>query len=260
MRLADRVARQALSSRAGSGAGVCGQAAQSSLVCTAARCTAKHADRRATARGSQAAGRPRYAPAAASGQVQTLLAQQPARHALEPVHQRRYGHLGRLLQQQVHRVVLAIHLDEPCVEVSADLGEGRSKPLNGIAAEHPAPVLGDEDPVHVHGEDRASCHGEFMVTEEKFSPHAAMCRWFTAWRSASETAWLADAPIHSPQRTLQRLEAACRPFLAAEGGYPKFKRRRQELGLCFPDPRHNFSNARPETFATRPSSSRAREW
>jgi putative transposase len=72
---------------------------------------------------------------------------------------------------------------------------------------------------------------------EKFAGHAAMCRWLTEWRHAPDTAWLAETPIHPLQQTLRRLEAAYQRFFAAEGGYPRFKRRGQEPGLRFPDPR-----------------------
>ena len=72
---------------------------------------------------------------------------------------------------------------------------------------------------------------------EKFAGHAAMCKWLTAWRNASDTAWLAEAPIHPLQQTLRRLEAAYQRFFAGQGGYPKFKRRGQEPGLRFPDPK-----------------------
>ncbi len=72
---------------------------------------------------------------------------------------------------------------------------------------------------------------------EKFAGHAAMCKWLTAWRNAPETAWLAQAPIHPLQQTLRRLEAAYQRFFAGQGGYPRFKRRGQEPGLRFPDPK-----------------------
>lgn len=72
---------------------------------------------------------------------------------------------------------------------------------------------------------------------EKFAGHAAMCKWLTTWRNAPETAWLAEAPIHPLQQTLRRLEAAYQRFFAGQGGYPKFKRRGQEPGLRFPDPK-----------------------
>lgn len=72
---------------------------------------------------------------------------------------------------------------------------------------------------------------------EKFAGFAAMCKWLTAWGNAADTAWLAEAPIHPLQQTLRRLEAAYQRFFAGQGGYPKFKRRGQEPGLRFPDPK-----------------------
>lgn len=72
---------------------------------------------------------------------------------------------------------------------------------------------------------------------ERFAGHAAMCKWLTTWRNAAGTAWLAEAPIHPLQQTLRRLEAAYQRFFAGQGGYPKFKRRGQEPGLRFPDPK-----------------------
>ena len=73
--------------------------------------------------------------------------------------------------------------------------------------------------------------------DDKFAGHAAMCKWLTAWRHAPETAWLAETPIHPLQQTLRRLEATYQRFFAGQGGYPKFKRRGQEPGLRFPDPK-----------------------
>lgn len=72
---------------------------------------------------------------------------------------------------------------------------------------------------------------------EKFAGYAAMCKWLTQWRQAAETAWLAETPIHPLQQTLRRLDAAYKRFFEGKGGYPKFKRRGQEPGLRFPDPK-----------------------
>ena len=72
---------------------------------------------------------------------------------------------------------------------------------------------------------------------DKFAGHAAMCKWLTEWRHSPATQWLAEAPIHPLQQTLRRLEAAYQRFFAGQGGYPKFKRRGQEPGLRFPDPK-----------------------
>ena len=72
---------------------------------------------------------------------------------------------------------------------------------------------------------------------EKFAGFAAMCKWLTAWRNAPATAWLAEAPIHPLQQTLRRLDGAYQRFFAGHGGYPRFKRRGEDPGLRFPDPK-----------------------
>jgi putative transposase len=72
---------------------------------------------------------------------------------------------------------------------------------------------------------------------EKFASYAAMCRWLTSWRHAPDTVWLSETPIHPLQQTLRRLEAAYKRFFEGQGGYPGFKRRGQEPGLRFPDPK-----------------------
>ena len=72
---------------------------------------------------------------------------------------------------------------------------------------------------------------------EKYAGHAEMCKWLTAWRHAPATAWLAEGPIHPQQQVLRRLDEAYRRFFSKAGGFPSFKRRGDEPGLRFPDPR-----------------------
>ena len=64
-----------------------------------------------------------------------------------------------------------------------------------------------------------------------------MCKWLTAWRNDPATSWLAEGPIHSQQQVLRRLDEAYRRFFAKAGGFPKFKRRGEEPGIRFPDPK-----------------------
>ena len=64
-----------------------------------------------------------------------------------------------------------------------------------------------------------------------------MCKWLTAWRNAPATAWLAEGPIHPQQQVLRRLDEAYRRFFAKSGGFPSFKRRGEEPGIRFPDPK-----------------------
>lgn len=72
---------------------------------------------------------------------------------------------------------------------------------------------------------------------EKYTGHAEMCKWLTAWRNDPAMAWLADGPIHPQQQVLRRLDEAYRRFFAKAGGFPSFKRRGEEPGIRFPDPK-----------------------
>lgn len=71
----------------------------------------------------------------------------------------------------------------------------------------------------------------------KYASYVDMAKWLTAWRNAPETAWLAEGPVHPQQQVLRRLDEAYRRFFAKTGGFPKFKRRGDEPGIRFPDPK-----------------------
>jgi putative transposase len=72
---------------------------------------------------------------------------------------------------------------------------------------------------------------------EKFANYVEMAHWLTAWRNATETAWLSQAPVHPLQQVLKRLEEAYKRFFAKAGGFPKFCKRGEEPGIRFPDPK-----------------------
>ena len=61
----------------------------------------------------------------------------------------RHRKLGRILDEQVNVVILAIHLDKFCLEVSANFGEQPLKSLDSISIEYAMPILCDEDQVSV---------------------------------------------------------------------------------------------------------------
>lgn len=67
--------------------------------------------------------------------------------------------------------------------------------------------------------------------EEKYANYVAMAKWLTAWRSDPETGYLAAVPIHFLQNTLKALDEAYQDFFKKAGGYPKFKRYGQTIGL-----------------------------
>ena len=66
---------------------------------------------------------------------------------------------------------------------------------------------------------------------EKYAGYVAMTKWVTAWRKASETAYLAEMPVHVLQNVVRALDGAFQRFFRKEGGYPKFKRYGQTIGL-----------------------------
>lgn len=72
---------------------------------------------------------------------------------------------------------------------------------------------------------------------EKYAGFAEMCKWLTAWRNAAGTVWIAEGPIHPQQQVLRRLDEAYKRFFAKAGGFPSFKRRGEEPGIRFPDPK-----------------------
>ena len=74
---------------------------------------------------------------------------------------------------------------------------------------------------------------------EKKLGYAGLCKELTAWRNSTETAWLADAPVHPLQQTLKDLERAYTNFFAKRADFPRFKKKGQSDSFRYPDPRAN---------------------
>jgi len=72
--------------------------------------------------------------------------------------------------------------------------------------------------------------------EKKFG-YAGLCKLLTAWRNSTETAWLADAPVHPLQQTLKDLERAYSNFFAKRAGFPRFKKKGRSDRFRYPDPK-----------------------
>ena len=72
--------------------------------------------------------------------------------------------------------------------------------------------------------------------EKKFG-YASLCRLLTEWRNSTETAWLADAPVHPLQQTLKDLERAYTNFFAKRADFPRFKKKGQHDSFRYPDPK-----------------------
>src|SRR5512135_1005465 len=72
--------------------------------------------------------------------------------------------------------------------------------------------------------------------EKKFG-YAGLCKLLTEWRNSTETAWLADAPVHPLQQTLKDLERAYANFFAKRADFPRFKKKGQGDRFRYPDPK-----------------------
>jgi putative transposase len=66
---------------------------------------------------------------------------------------------------------------------------------------------------------------------EKYAGYVTMAKWFTEWRNAPETAYLAEVPVHVLQNVARALDEAFKASFAEARGYPKFNRRGDPIGL-----------------------------
>ena len=72
---------------------------------------------------------------------------------------------------------------------------------------------------------------------EKKLGYAGLCKLLTEWRNSTETAWLADAPVHPLQQTLKDLERAYSNFFAKRADFPRFKKKGRHDSFRYPDPK-----------------------
>jgi transposase len=72
---------------------------------------------------------------------------------------------------------------------------------------------------------------------EKKLGYAGLCKQLTQWRNSTDTAWLADAPVHPLQQSLKDLERAYANFFAKRAGFPRFKKKGRSDSFRYPDPK-----------------------
>ncbi len=72
---------------------------------------------------------------------------------------------------------------------------------------------------------------------EKKLGYAGLCKELTEWRNSTDTAWLAEAPVHPLQQTLKDLERAYSNFFAKRADFPRFKKKGQSDSFRYPDPK-----------------------
>jgi len=70
---------------------------------------------------------------------------------------------------------------------------------------------------------------------EKYANYNAMAAWLTTWRADPALSYLKEPPVHALQSVLRRLDDAYQDFFTKQGGYPKFKRYGDPIGLREPD-------------------------
>ena len=78
-----------------------------------------------------------------------LFADHAAGNPLEAVHQYRNGHGRRIIQQQMHMVILPVELHQFRVEVLADGGEDAAQVGQHLAGEYTTSVLGHKDQMNM---------------------------------------------------------------------------------------------------------------
>lgn len=100
--------------------------------------------------GGEVARAPKHTLVVAPSEVGALLAEKAAGDALQAVDESGDGHLGGIGHEEVDVVVLAVHLDEFPLEVAANLGEGGSEALDGVAVEHLSAIFGHKDQMRVN--------------------------------------------------------------------------------------------------------------
>jgi hypothetical protein len=111
---------------------------------------ADDADRRSTTGRSEVGRGPKDSLPVSTHQFGTHLPKASAGHPFEAVHQRRHRDLGRIVHQQMHMIVLSIHLDQFSLEVLAHAGEDHTEIGDRCLGEHAPSILCDEDQVNVY--------------------------------------------------------------------------------------------------------------
>jgi len=111
----------------------------------------------------EVARRPQHAPTLEPRmEVSKLLAKHPAGDALEAVHERGERDLGRVVDEQVNMIGLAIELDELCVEIVTDGTKDRLERRHVLLTEDTAPVFGHEDQMCMDGKNAVSSSAKVL--------------------------------------------------------------------------------------------------
>lgn len=85
-----------------------------------------------------------------------LLPETPRGNSFEAVNEFRQRHLGRIFDEQMHMVILAIGLDQDRLKVLADFREQLTQRFMGGIRQYTSSILGHKDQMHMQGENTVS--------------------------------------------------------------------------------------------------------
>ncbi len=129
---------------------------------------ANDSNRCATTATGKVAGRPqRSTPKFSLDAGVIFLANHPAGHALEAVHQSRYRHLGWVVHQQVNVIVFAIELNQFRLKVCANAFKDLAQVVNHLFGEDATAVFGHKDQMHMHQENTVSTVSNLVVISHR---------------------------------------------------------------------------------------------
>jgi hypothetical protein len=85
-----------------------------------------------------------------------LLPETPRGYSLEAVNEFRQRHFGRIFDEQMHMVILAIGLNQNCLKVLADFCKHLTQRFMGGIRQYATTIFGHEDQMHMQTKNAVS--------------------------------------------------------------------------------------------------------
>src|SRR5687768_1925381 len=85
-----------------------------------------------------------------------LLPETPRGNSFKAVNEFRQRHLGRIFDEQMHMVILAIGLDQDRLKVPADFREQLPQRFMGSICQYTSAIFGHKDQMHVQAKNTVS--------------------------------------------------------------------------------------------------------
>jgi len=158
-----------------------------------------------------------------------LFADHTTGHALQAVHQRRDGDLGRVVHKQVDVIVLTVELNQFRLEVGTDAGEYPVQVIEDFLGEHFAAIFGHKDQMHMHQEDAVPSVPNIVVLAHRPNYTIRMQR-LQAFKYEL-------MPNGEQQRNMRRFAGSCRfvfnkALALQKARYERGEKKLGYAGLC----------------------------